>query len=66
MIYRIDKGGILDKSIQVYKLLSHYGYSIEPTATGKPCQNNFIEVENYKIGRHLQSMHYFSTMDYKY
>ena len=62
MICRMDKGGDLGKSIQVCKLLSHYGYSIEPTATGKPRQNGFIEVENREIGRCLHSMHYGANM----
>ena len=66
MICRMDKGGDLGKSTQVCKLLSHYGYNIEPTATGKPRQNGFAEVENREIGRRLQCMHYGSDMKFKY
>ena len=56
----------LGKNMQVYKLLSHYRYSIELAATGKPYQNGFTEVENHEIGCHLKSMHYGSNMEYKY
>ena len=35
MMYCLDKGGDLGKSIQVCKLLSYYGYNIEPTITRK-------------------------------
>ena len=53
MLYHLDKGDNLGKSIQVCKLLSHYRYSIKSTATSKPHQNGFIEVKNYEIGHHL-------------
>ena len=63
---RLDQGGDLGKSIQLCKLLTHYGYAIQPTATNKPRQNGFVEVENRELGRRLQSMHYGASMEYKY
>ena len=66
MICRMDKSKDLGKSIQICKLLSHYGYSIEPTATGKSRQNGFVVVENREIGRRLQYMYYGSNMKFKY
>ena len=52
MICYVDKRGDLGKSTQVCKLLSYYGYNIEPIATGKLRQNDLIEVENHEIGHH--------------
>ena len=53
MIFQLDEGGDLGKSMQICKLFSHYSYSIESIAREKPCQNGFTEVKNHKIGRHL-------------